>query len=441
MGKSYRKRGFKLDWTELWVGTFLTIYLLYAGPDGFTSVSKSKTVMFFIFMGLLLVIGLCLWIRDLNKKRLRCLTPAQIAALAFWAFTLLSAAFSPSGAKAWYDAAAHEAALTVSLYVLLFLIVSRWGMPTERLFRVFFCALAAFAVICVLQALRLNPLGLYPAGTNYYYILAVKNAGYAGTIGNVDLVSAFLALVIPILLIHTRGQKPGSAWPCWVLAAVCIFILFWIQVLNGIVGLAMGAAICLPVLCPDKWRKRILLAYGILGVSGLAVLWFFDLPVGFFHEIHEILHGRISESFGSGRLYIWRQMTERLWDRLWLGVGPDMARYSQLESFYRYDAMGNLIYKEMGRLFAAQLTDAHCYPLHILYCQGLPALLSWLGLVGIAISHWIKQREDRAVAILGGGLVCFLCAMLFNLCSICVMPFFWLTLALLEAKANQETVS
>ena len=441
MGRSNKKRRIKLDWTELWIGTFLTIYLLYAGPDGLNTVSRSKTVMFFIFMGLLLVIGLCLFLRDLLKKCLGCPTAAQIAAIAFLVFTLLSAAFSPAGGKAWYDNDRHEAALTVSLYVLLFLIVSRWGMPTKRLFRVLFCVTAVFSGICLLQAMRLNPLWLYPSGTDYYFLLSKKHAGFAGTIGNVDLISAFLALVVPMLLIHTRGQKPREAWPCWVLAAVCIGIMFWIRVLNGLVGLALGAAICLLVLCPDRWRRWILLSYVVFGVTALAVLWIFDLPVGFFHELHEILHGRLSEKFGTGRFHIWGQMLKRMWDRLWLGVGPDMARYSGLTPFYRYDELGNIVLKEDGLPYAAAITDAHCYPLHVLYCQGLPAFLSWLGVIGISLSHWIKERRDRAVALLGGGVVCFLCAMLFCLCSICIMPFFWLTLGLLEAKANQETAS
>jgi O-antigen ligase len=433
MGKTYKKRKQKPDWMEVWTGLFIAFYLLFPGFEGFSDLSGSKLWTFYALMGLLLIPGAAYLIRDLRQKRLRSLTPAQLAALAFWICTMFSAAFSPIGAKAWTNSTAHEAALTVSLYVLLFLIVSRWGLPTERLFRILFWALCAFCLICLLQALGGNPLGLYPAGLNFYDGYGVRYKGaYAGTIGNVDIVSAFLALVVPMLLLHTRGQKPKEAWPCWVLAAVCVGLLFWLQVLCGLVGLVMGAAVCLLVLCPDARRKWILLAICLLGFGALAVLWAFDLPVKFLHELHEILHGRFDDSFGTGRFYIWRQMLERIPDRLWLGVGPDMARFSKLSPFIRYDETG----AEVAR---ATITDAHCYPLHILYCQGLPALLSWLGVVGMTICHWIRDRKDRAVSILGGGLVCFLCAMLFCFSSVIVMPFFWLTMALLEAKANQES--
>ena len=434
MGKHRMKRRTR-NWPELcmelWTGLMIGLYLLFPGFRGYSALSPAKTVLFYVLAGLLLILGAALLLRDLRQKRGLAMGPAQAAALAFWGFTLLSAAFcSTSGGNPWYDPEAHEAALTVSLYVLLFLIVSRWGKPTERLFRVLFWSLAVFCLICLLQMLRGNPLGLYPAGLNYYDGYGVRyKGGYAGTIGNVDLVSAFLTLATPMLLLHTRGQKPRQAWPCWLLAAVCVGIMIWIRVLCGLVGLAVGAVICLAVLCPDRRRKPVLLVLCGLGAAGLALLWFVDLPVNLFHEMHEILHGRFEAGFGTGRGHIWGQMLPRVPERLWLGVGPDMTRYSGLEPFTRY---------ENGVLAArATVTDAHCYPLQILYCQGLPALLSWLAAVGTVLLHWVKNRKEKATALLGGGLVCFLCAMLFCISSIIVMPFFWLALGLLEAQTRK----
>ena len=436
MGKHDHSRRQKPAWIGIWIGLFIAVYLLFPGFRGYSGISEAKTWLFYGLTALLLLLGCVCLARDLRAKRVRSLTAAQLAALAFLGFTLLSAAFSPvEKGNPWYDPAAHEAALTVSLYVLLFLIVSRWGSPTERLFRVLFWTMLCFCLICLLQALGGDPLGLYPDDLNYYDGYGVHYKGaYAGTVGNVDLVSAFLALIAPMLVLHTRGQKPRQAWPCWALAAACAGILIWLRVLCGLVGLAIGAAICLPVLCPDKWRKWILLAYGVLGIGTLALFWFADLPVSLFHEIHEMLHGRIEDRFGTGRIYIWRQMLERVPDRLWLGVGPDMARYSGLQPFVRYDEFGQIVMDANGRRITAQITDAHCYPLHILYCLGLPALLSWLSVVGTTLFHWFRRRRDRAMAILGGGFVCFICAMLFCFSSVIIMPFFWLTLGLLEAR-------
>ncbi len=428
----------KTDWAaclmEVWIGLFLAFYLLFPGVKGYRAISTAKTWTYYGLMALLLGLGVWCFIRELGSGKLRPLTGSQIAAMVFLGCTLTSAAASPQGENAWYNRSAHEAALTVSLYVLLFLLVSRWGMPTERLFRVLFWAMVPFCALCLFQALGENPFALYPNNWNYYDGYKVKYAGgYAGTIGNVDFVSAFLALVTPMLLLHTIGQKPKKAWPCWVLAAACTGISIWIHVLCGLAGLAMGGVICLAVLCPDRYRKLVLLGLGGLALAGLVVLWLFDLPINFFHEIHEILHGRPQDSFGTGRFYIWRQMLERIPNRLLFGVGPDMARFSDLAPFVRYE--------DGVEVARATITDAHCYPLHILYCQGLPALLSWLALVGLTLFHWCKSRTTPAVRTLGGGLICFLCAMLFCPSSIIVMPFFWLTLGLIEANTtgNRKT--
>lgn len=450
MGTRNRPQARRTDWAELcmeiWIGLFIAFYLLFTGFRDYRSISGEKTVSFYILMGLLLGLGLWRLIRELLSGKLRPLTPSQWAALAFLAFTLLSAALSQYRG-AWFDQSAHEAALTVSLYVLLFLVVSRWGVPKEALFRVLFFALTAFCLICLLQFQGENPFFLYPpdpqkqgAYWNFYDGYNVKYPGaYAGTIGNVDFVSAFLALVTPMLLLHALGQRPRKAWPCWLLAAVCLGIAIWLRVLCGLVGLALGGTVCVLVLCPDQYRKWLLLGVGLLALAAVAVLWFFDLPIKFLHELHEILHGRAQDSFGTGRFYIWRQMLERIPERLWTGVGPDMTRYSQLAPFVRHDELGNVVYNAKGQIIKATITDAHCYPLQILYCQGLPALLSWLTLVGLSLRNWYKARANRAVRLLGGGAVCFLCAMLFCPSSIIIMPFFWLTLALIEAAAAQVT--
>ncbi len=427
MAKTKKRRSLP-EPMELWTGLFAALYLLLPGFSGYSGISSFKTGLFYGLSALLLAVGLWYFLRDWRAKRSLRPSPAQLLALAFWGFTLLSAALSRvKGGNPWYDPTAHEAALTVSLYVLLFLMVSRWGKPTEGLFRVMLWSLAGLCLLCVWQALGGNPLGLYPSGLNFYDGYGVRYKGaYAGTIGNVDLVSAFLALALPMLLLRTLGQKPRQAWPCWVLGAVCLGILIWLRVLCGLVGLAMGAALCLLALCPDRLRLRLFLLLLGLGLGVLGLLFLVDLPVGMLHELHEILHGRFEDSFGTGRFYIWRQMLERIPDGLWFGVGPDMARYSGLAPFVRY---------ENGAVAArASITDAHCYPLHILYCQGLPALLSWLGLVGLVLSHWVRARRDKTVALLGGGLICFLCAMLFCFSSVIIMPYLWLSLALLEVR-------
>ena len=107
------------------------------------------------------------------------------------------------------------------------------------------------------------------------------------------------------------------------------------------------------------------------------------------------------------------------------------VRLTGLEPFTRYDESGALVAK-------ATITDGHCLPIHILYCQGLPALLSWLTMVGSAIVTWYRGRKTPTVAVLGAALVCWLTAMLFSFSSIIIQPFFWLGLGLMEAEAARH---
>ena len=420
------------DPVALWTGLFLVLYLLFPGRHGYSGISREKTLLYYGFMGLLIILIAVTLTGEQRHKTLRPLTPVQLAAVIYLFCTFLSAALSPFGRLAWYNRASHEGAVTVGLYVLMFLAVSRRGKTGWTLFWAFSAAVAVFCGICVLQAVGRNPLRLYPAGTNYYDGKGVRYNGlFAGTVGNVDLVSALLAMAVPILLGSALRLPRKKSWPVFLLTAVIVGVLLWLQVLCGLVGLAFGGAVCLLVLCNEKARKWLIAAYIFLAVAAVTLLWCLDCPVKFLHELHELLHGRVEDSFGSGRIYIWRQMLHRVPDRLLFGVGPDMARFSGLAPFVRYDNAGAVAAK-------ATITDAHCLPLQILYCQGLPALLSWLALVGMVIHHWLRGRKNGTVAVLGSGIVCFLFAMLFCFSSIIIMPFLWLALGLLEAAHSKE---
>ena len=156
-------------------------------------------------------------------------------------------------------------------------------------------------------------------------------------------------------------------------------------------------------------------------------------PIPLFREIHSILHGEISDSFGSGRVEIWRKMLARLDRRqLLFGCGPDTVRLTALEPFRTYDETGKLLRQ-------AAITDAHCWPLQMLYCQGVFALLSFAATVVLALRPWFRSKgRTAAVEILGAALLCFLFAMLFCFTSVIIMPLFWTLLGLLTAAGARR---
>ena len=61
-------------------------------------------------------------------------------------------------------------------------------------------------------------------------------------------------------------------------------------------------------------------------VGSLAALYCVDFG-GVFHELHSIMHGEISTTFGSGRIHIWEQVLSAVPEHLLFGTGPDTMLY------------------------------------------------------------------------------------------------------------------
>lgn len=437
------------SFVDLWVVCFLPVYLLLCGKEGFYTVSGFKTALFYGFTAVLagwylVKLGLKLR-RARTQNRISLLavllssgrpSPARIAAYCYFAFTLLSAAASPYGKEAWYSSTCHEQALTQGCYILVFCAVSRWARPRKLHLYVLLAAALAYCAVIVLQQLGKNPMGLYPDGMDYYSIQIRPEYLFLGTTGNGDLVSALLSLMAALCLstaLCAKGTHPILRLAAFLLAGLCLYELARIDVLCGMVGTALGLLLSLFVLLRVRRSMKTagLLAAAAAGSGGLWYLYCNPTGIGFFREIHSILHGNLSDSFGSGRIYIWRQMLRRIPDRLWLGVGPDAVRRSGLSPFRRYNARGELV-------AGATITDAHCLPLQILYTQGVFALLSWLALLGLVLYPWFRRKNRTpAMEILGAGLICFLLTMLFCFSSVIIMPFFWVALGLLAGEAER----
>ena len=438
---------------EIWVLCFLPCYLLLCSEKGFSGISAFKTKLLYGFAAVLAALVLSLLILRLAlpaRTRARVLQPlkgptaAQLAALAYLLFALVSTLLSPCRQEAFYNKVSHENLVTQGCYVLIFLAVSRWGRLTKRSPWVFFATLSALLLVSLLQLMNGNPLGLFPGKYTYYSAYVQENGPFLGTIGNVDLYSALMSLALPICLVcaavcfrkdrgPSQGLRAAGGILCLVLFGAGLYCMVKTKVLCGLVGLAAGGLLAALVLIPRSRRGR-WLALGWLALAGVGFavfLWFYSGSFRFFRELHLLLHGQVSDRFGSGRFYIWRQMLERLRSdphQLLFGSGPDTVRTTGLQPFVRYNEAGQIVK-------TARITDAHCLPLHILYCEGVFALLAWLALLACVLVPWFRRGGGSVgEKALGAGLLCFLIAMLFSFSSVIIMPFFWLALGLLHGE-------
>lgn len=429
-----------------WLCVFFAAFLLLLGSKGYKQISLFKTTLFYVLalqlILLLVLLAAITLIRARNRRQKPSLAeprallkPAVPAAVGYLLFVWVSALLSPSGSKAVYSSVTHENALTLSTYVVCFLLLSLWARPGRAVLYVIYSAAGAFSCFILIQLLGVNLFGLYPGDGNYY-LSAQKHAGnFIGTVGNADLASATLSLLLPICLAGGLTARKWYKLIGLLLAALCGVELVLIKVMAGVVGVLAGGVLAAFLLVPVRRKVKLwcLLGLGAAACVGFAVLWSRDFSYQPLHELHEILHGRIDDTFGTGRVFIWRQMLKRIPERLFFGFGPDTVRYTGLSPFLRYD--------EAGRIAAAaSLTDAHCLPLEILYCTGLFSLLAWLAMVGWVLIPWARRKDrSRTSTAVGAGLLCFSVTMLFTISSVIIMPFFWCLLGLLNGENIQKT--
>ena len=165
---------------------------------------------------------------------------------------------------------------------------------------------------------------------------------------------------------------------------------------------------------------------GVVCALGLAGIYAFGGRLGgFLYEASELLHGRWDDDFGSGRLYIWRNVAELVRERPLLGGGPDTLGLRTEAAFERYD-------EALGILIRSSVDAAHNEYLNILVNQGLLALAAYLGALVAAAVRWVRTAAEKpASAICGGAVLGYCVQAFFGISSPISAPYLWLALGFL----------
>ena len=145
-------------------------------------------------------------------------------------------------------------------------------------------------------------------------------------------------------------------------------------------------------------------------------------------ELHALLHGRAEDSFGSGRIYIWKEVWKMVRERPLLGGGPDTLGERGL-AFVKAAADGSIIRRTID--------CAHCEPLNVLVNQGLPALLLLAGAMFLTLFRSVRRDSDASVA-LHSALAAYLAASLFGIGMPANDAFFWLIWSSLLRETAKE---
>lgn len=171
----------------------------------------------------------------------------QGVALAYFAWLGLAACFGSlhgqvnrNGELAvWMGSLRYEGMATQLCYMVIFLLMSLYPPRLAWVMRLASAALLLFCLVVALQYAGLNPLGLFPPGLS-----TRTNYEFQGTIGNIDMVSGYLALVIPLLLGGFVLTRRGDV--LWLAAGLCgVLLEACMEVQSGLIALALGVALLL----------------------------------------------------------------------------------------------------------------------------------------------------------------------------------------------------
>lgn len=437
-----KRQHYRCEITFWYSVLLLTVFLFCFDAQGYQGISQVKFRMF-LWLSALYFAAMALLAMDqfltgqlkgsaLPELWKRADWPQRLIAI-YLGLTWLSALCSPWWPATVLGVSRFEGALSITIYCLSFLLVSAYGQPDRRLLAVLAGSVTLFCLLCLVQMAGFNPFGLYPAGLGYSDAGRTYGGAYLGTIGNVDLVAAFLTLVFPILLYALIRLSGRRRWLLLVPLVLSAAVLVRMSVTAGLVGVGAGCLLAFPAAGISSPKVRRILAVLVGGVilSSLAAVFLVDFGGGLPHQLHLLFHGRADLSFGSGRLYIWTQVLEQVPERPLLGTGPDTMLYAQLSPFTRYDP-------ELGYTIAAQIDTAHNEYLNILYHQGIPALATHLGTLVVLATGWgCAAPENAGVAILGAGVLGYCIQAFFGISCPLIAPFFWLALGLLTGQVKK----
>lgn len=390
----------------------------------------------------------------------------------------------------WMGAIRYEGLLTQLVYGLIFLTFSFFPVKTKAVKLAAAAALVVFTGIVAVQYAGVNVLGLFPKGRSIY-----TNYEFQGTIGNIDMVSGYLSLITPLLLggyvtrdmggwllliaglagaalewcMEVQSGLIALALLCALLALLALrYPAYRFRVCVVLAGVAAGlllrGALFLPWLDSDTPRvaQPVTFTFGRQAALGLVAAVFFALlawlmhrkqgkavparwiialvaavvvlvvgtvmllPIpesaGGLYELHEILCGRVQDHFGSWRLGVWRHSLDMSRESLLFGNGPDTFYYAMHDHL-----------QEAGAKLGENFDNPHNEYVAILANNGLPALLTYLALLGWTLLACIRRRRWPLALAIG----CYAAQGFFSFSICLVSPMFWAVMGMAAALCGK----
>ena len=258
------------DWLwTLMACLWLALFPLWQGGT-YTSITRAKFEGMLLLTGASLLLALLAAIYALlrREKLPFRLEWRQGVALALFAWMALSACCSPyrdtlnaSGQRAvWMGSLRYEGMATQLCYMALFLLMSLHPVRLKPVLYAAAAALVLFTGVVAAQYGGLNPLGLFPPGRSVH-----TNYEFQGTIGNIDMVSGYLSLMVPLLLTaFLLAKKGGWLWYAAGIAGAALWCCMEVQSGLIVMLLCAGVAVVVMLLRAESRARGMLVLAGII---------------------------------------------------------------------------------------------------------------------------------------------------------------------------------
>lgn len=194
--------------TDKYICLMLLVFPLWTGFDGYAQITRWKFIFFAVTACIWYVLIIFSIFKERSLPRVGAALPHAWGALLLWA--ALSFILSPYGVSLMGPR--YDGLLPMALYILTALGCAAYGSWHDRYAVLLGISVSICCAVAVLQLLGFNPLRLYPEGYDYYGAGIWYNGSFLGTLGNTNLLGAFLCLACPALAFTAALRRGRCLW-------------------------------------------------------------------------------------------------------------------------------------------------------------------------------------------------------------------------------------
>jgi len=256
----------------------LLIFPLLTGFSGYANITFSK-YLFFAIITLLWLMSL-IFFAVLSGVYPSLKTKLWLPCTAFMLICTISAVFSDHFPETIIGAGRYDGLVTQLLCAGIFLGIAAFAKPKAHYFVLCGISAGLCCIIAIFQLFDINIFHLFPNDYSYYDAHTKYTGEFLGTMGNVDILSAYLCMCIPIFFSLLINARKSYELLFIIPLFLSSFILIAASTAAGFAALVGWAILFVPAICTDMRKFSRALIFGAVIILGAAAALAFSGRVG-----------------------------------------------------------------------------------------------------------------------------------------------------------------